>query len=137
MTNKVYEVAVRLDTPELKQPNNGYRLENIENIIDQLLVPPYKSTIEDDMKSRLFMDGKGGMMNFYLNIAIPETSPTKFQSYSINGRFDLKEDIENQLEIPGNLVNTCLYGCYITQSNTKAFKEITILPDVAVSFKKI
>lgn len=42
MTNKVYEVPVRLDTPELKQPNNGYRLENIENVIDQLLVPPYK-----------------------------------------------------------------------------------------------
>ena len=40
--------------------------QNIENIIDQLLVPPYKSTIEDDLKSRLFMDGKGGMMNFYL-----------------------------------------------------------------------
>ena len=81
MTNKVYEVAVRLDTPELKQPNNGYRLENIENIIDQLLVPPYKATIEEDMKSRLFMDGKkDGMMHFYLNIAIPETPPPSFKA---------------------------------------------------------
>ena len=84
------------------------------------------------------MDGKkDGMMHFYLNIAIPETPPTKFQSYSINGRFDLNEDIENRSEIVGNLVNTCLYGHYITQSNTNAFEQITILPDVAVSFKKI
>lgn len=134
MTDKVYEVSVMLSAPELKQPNNGYRLENIENIINQLLVPPYKATIEDDMKSRLLMDG---MLNFYLNIAIPETLPTKFRSYFIVGSFDLNEDIENQLEIIGNLVNTCLYGNYTTQSNTNAFEQIAILPDVAVSFKKV
>jgi len=34
MTDKVYEVSVMLSAPELKQPNNGYRLENIENIIN-------------------------------------------------------------------------------------------------------
>ena len=134
MTDKVYEVSVMLSAPELKQPNNGYRLENIENIINQLLVPPYKATIEDDMKSRLLMDG---MLNFYLNIAIPETLPTKFLSYFIVGSFDLNEDIENQLEIVGNLVNTCLYRNYITQSNTNAFEQIAILPDVSVSFKKV
>jgi hypothetical protein len=134
MTDKVYVVSVMLSARELKQPNNGYRLENIENIINQLLVPPYKATIEDDMKSRLLMDG---MLNFYLNIAIPETLPTKFLSYFIVGSFDLNEDIENQLEIVGNLVNTCLYGKYITQSNTNAFEQIAILPDVSVSFKKV
>jgi len=133
MTNKVYEISVELDIPHLRQSSNIYCLDNIENIIKQLFVAThYKASIRNEAGQLCTSGAANGQMLFYLDSTVPEYI-NNIQHSHISGVVNLDEVVKNQLTIQGKLENTLLAVNYKDQNNP----EIIVLPDLAVSFKKV
>jgi hypothetical protein len=133
MTNEVYKISVNLGIHKLNRSNNIYCLDNIENIIQQLFVEThYQASIRNEAGRLCTSGASGGEMLFFLDSAVPTTN-NNFQSLSVCGVVNLDEVVKNQLTIQGKLEEASLTVYYEGQENP----EITALPDVAVSFKKV